>query len=159
MSGAHPNAQLITDFYAAFAKRDAEGMGRCYADDVEFSDPVFPSLHGDEARAMWRMLCERGKDLRVEASAIEADDTAGKAHWDARYTFSATGHAVLNRIDATFTFRGGKIARHVDKFDLYAWASQALGMKGKLLGWLPPVQSSIRKQGDAGLRAFLARGT
>jgi ketosteroid isomerase-like protein len=153
----HPNAKVITDFYAAFAKRDAEGMVACYAKHIHFTDPVFPSLRGEEAGAMWKMLCERGKDLRVEASAIEADDTSGKAHWDAHYTFSATGNHVLNRIDAAFTFEAGKIVRHVDTFDLYKWASQALGMKGKLLGWLPPVQNAIRKQGDAGLREYMKK--
>ena len=35
-------------------------MADCYHPDVHFSDPVFPSLKGDEARGMWRMLCERG---------------------------------------------------------------------------------------------------
>jgi hypothetical protein len=54
-------------------------MVACYAPDVEFSDPVFPRLRGEEARAMWRMPVERGQDLRV------------------------------------------------------------MGMKGRLLGWLPPV--------------------
>ena len=153
----HPNAQLITDFYAAFGRRDAEGMVACYAPDVVFSDPVFPNLRGDEARAMWRMLCERGQDLRVEASGIEADDRAGKAHWDAWYTFSATGQKVHNIIDARFEFANGKIARHTDTFDLRRWAGMALGMKGKLLGWLPPVQNAIRKQGDAGLRAWMKK--
>ncbi len=153
----HPNAQLITDFYAAFGRRDAEGMVACYAPDVVFSDPVFPNLRGDEARAMWRMLCERGQDLRIEASGIEADDRAGKAHWDAWYTFSATGQKVHNIIDARFEFANGKIARHTDTFDLRRWAGMALGMKGKLLGWLPPVQNAIRKQGDAGLRAWMKK--
>ncbi|APR80557.1 Ketosteroid isomerase-related protein [Minicystis rosea] len=153
----HPNAQLITDFYAAFARRDAEGMVACYAPDVIFSDPVFAHLRGDEARSMWRMLCERGKDLRVEASGIEADDREGKAHWEAWYTFSATGQKVHNIIDARFVFEGGKIARHTDTFDLRRWAGMALGLKGKLLGWLPPVQNAIRKQGDAGLRAWMKK--
>jgi ketosteroid isomerase-like protein len=153
----HPNAQLITDFYAAFARRDAEGMIACYAPDVLFSDPVFPDLRGDEARAMWRMLCGRGKDLRVEASGVEADDAAGKAHWEAWYTFSATGQKVHNVIDARFTFADGKIATHTDRFDLRRWAGMALGLKGKLLGWLPPVQSAIRKQADAGLRDYMKK--
>jgi hypothetical protein len=48
-------------------------------------------------------------------------------------------------IDATFTFRGGLIARHVDHFDLYAWARQALGIRGLLLGWAPPMQAAIRR--------------
>lgn len=106
---------------------------------------------------MWRMLTERASDLRIEASAIEADDTSGKAHWDAFYTFSQTGQKVHNRIDATFAFRNGKIARHTDRFDLRAWAAQALGLKGKLLGWLPPVQNAIRANADKGLRAYIAK--
>ena len=142
----HPNAQLITDFYAAFAKRDAEGMIACYAKDVAFSDAVFTSLRGEEVFSMWRMLAERAKDLRVEVSGIEGDDATGRAHWDAHYTFSATGNHVLNRIDARFTFEDGKIVRHVDTFDLWKWAGMALGLKGKLLGWLPPVQAGIRKK-------------
>ena len=61
------------------------------------------------------------------------------------------------RIDATFTFRDGKIARHTDRFDLRAWAAQALGLKGKLLGWLPSVQNAIRANADKGLRAYIAK--
>jgi ketosteroid isomerase-like protein len=153
----HPNAELITRFYEAFGRRDAEGMVACYAPDVVFSDPVFPSLRGEEAGAMWRMLCERGKDLRVEASGIDADDRAGRAHWEAHYTFSATGQRVHNVIDARFEFKDGKITRHTDSFNLTRWAGMALGLKGKLLGWAPPVQNAIRKQADAGLRAWMKK--
>lgn len=153
----HPNAQVIRDFYDAFGRRDAEAMVACYAEDVEFSDPVFPNLRGDEARGMWRMLTSRAKDLKIVASAIEADDTTGKAHWDADYPFSATGRFVQNRIDARFTFRGGKIVRHVDSFDLWKWSGMALGLPGKLLGWTPMLQGKIRKNADAGLRAFLKK--
>jgi ketosteroid isomerase-like protein len=153
----HPNAQTLETFYLSFGRRDAEGMVALYTPDVEFSDAVFTSLKGIEVFSMWRMLTERAKDLRVEASGITADDATGRAHWDAYYTFSATGRQVHNRIDASFTFRDGKIARHTDRFDLHAWAGMALGLKGKLLGWLPPVQASIRKTADAGLRAYMAK--
>jgi hypothetical protein len=64
---------------------------------------------------------------------------------------------VHNVIDARFTFRDGKIIRHVDTFDLYRWAGMALGFKGKLLGWLPPVQNGIRKKAAEGLDAYLAK--
>lgn len=151
----HPNAKTIQDFYAAFARGDAEGMIACYDRDVTFSDPVFQSLKGEEAFAMWRMLTGRAKDLTLEVSGIDADDKTGKAHWDATYTFSQTGNKVLNRIDARFTFRDGKIITHQDTFDLWRWAGMALGLKGKLLGWAPPVQAAIRKNADAGLRAFM----
>ncbi len=106
---------------------------------------------------MWRMLAARALDLRIEASAIKADDASGSAHWDAYYTFTQTGRKVHNRVDATFTFVDGKITRHVDRFDLHAWAGMALGVPGKLLGWTPFMQNKIRGNADAGLRAFLAK--
>ena len=62
-----------------------------------------------------------------------------------------------NRIDAAFTFRDGRIVRHQDRFDLYRWARQALGPKGVLLGWLPPVQDAIRRQAAATLAAWQAK--
>jgi ketosteroid isomerase-like protein len=150
----HPNAELIQRFYAAFAQRDSAAMNACYAPDVEFHDPVFQTLRGDDARRMWSMLCARAKDLKIVVSGIEADDRLGRARWVATYTFAATGHHVENRIDASFGFKDGKIAKHQDRFDLYRWARQALGLKGLLLGWLPPVQAAVRKQAAQGLRAF-----
>jgi ketosteroid isomerase-like protein len=153
----HPHAQLIETFYAAFAKRDAEAMVACYHPDIHFSDPVFQDLRGAHAGNMWRMLCERATTLVVEHSGVSADDKAGKAHWEARYDFTATGRKVHNVIDARFEFRDGKIVRHADTFDLWKWAGMALGAKGKLLGWAPPVQNAIRKQGMKGLEVFEAK--
>jgi len=155
---SHPNAALIARFYAALDRHDAEAMVACYAPDATFSDPVFPRLDAGGVAAMWRMLCARGKDLRVVAADIDADATAGRAHWDATYTYSATGRKVVNRIDAEFTFRDGRIVRHADRFDLYRWMRQALGAKGVLLGWLPPVQGAVRTQAAKALAAWRAKG-
>ncbi len=152
-------AQTVRTFYEAFQRRDAAAMGRCYAADVVFSDPVFTHLVGDQARGMWTMLCGRGKDLRVEFKDVAADAASGSAHWEAWYTFSATGRAVHNVIEARFRFRDGLIAEHVDSFSLARWAAQALGFKGVLLGWAPPVQNAIRKQAAKGLEQFMARRT
>jgi ketosteroid isomerase-like protein len=153
----HPNERLLRDFYAAFVRRDPDAMAAAYAANATFYDPVFQDLSGAQIGAMWRMLAGRAADLRIEASAITASDTAGAAHWEAWYTFSATGRPVHNVIDAAFTFSGGKIARHVDRFDLYAWSRQALGAKGVLLGWTPMVQGAIRKQAAAGLAAYIKK--
>lgn len=153
----HPNAELLERFYTAFQKRDAEAMVACYHPDVDFSDPVFPALHGDRARAMWQMLCERGKDLTLEFSGISADDTTGRAHWEARYSFGATGNKVHNVIDAEFTFVDGLIRTHQDTFDLWRWAGQALGLPGKLLGWTPIIQNKVRGQADKGLSIFISK--
>ena len=35
------NSALITRFYQAFQRLDAEAMVACYSDDIVFSDPVF----------------------------------------------------------------------------------------------------------------------
>ncbi|HEY0782328.1 MAG TPA: nuclear transport factor 2 family protein [Thermoanaerobaculia bacterium] len=153
----HANAALIERFYRAFGARDADGVVACYHPDVQFSDPVFPDLRGDRARAMWRLLILRGKDLRVEARDFVADDATGSAHWDAWYTFSATGRPVHNSIDARFTFRDGLIHTHRDTFDLWRWAAQALGAKGSLLGWSGFVQGAIRKQAARALDDFVAK--
>lgn len=155
----HPHARLIHNFYTAFQNRDAAGMAACYHAEVIFSDPVFPHLEGARAIAMWRMFCARAEKsgLRIEFSDVQADDQSGRAHWDAHYTFSQTGRAVLNRIDATFTFRDGKIIRHTDAFDSWKWAGMALGLRGQLLGWTPFVQAAIRKSAARGLEAFIQK--
>jgi ketosteroid isomerase-like protein len=151
------NEALVNRFYEAFARQDGETMAACYTPDAHFHDPVFQDLHGDEVGAMWRMLCARATDLKIVHSAVTTDEDSGSAHWEADYTFS-TGRAVHNVIDATFTFEHGLIADHRDDFDLYAWARQALGPVGLLLGWSPPVQNKIRGQAREGLDEFMAGG-
>ena len=150
------SVELITRFYTAFQAKDAEGMAACYAPDIRFSDPVFPDLQGAHAGNMWRMLCSRGKDLEVTFSDVTCDGDTATAHWEAHYTFS-TGNKVHNKIDATFELRDGLIVKHTDVFDLSAWAGQALGLVGKLFGWLPPLQNKIRGQAADGLARWEAR--
>ena len=153
----HPNAQLIEKFYRAFQQLDAETMASCYHDQIQFSDPVFPELQGTEASDMWRMLASRAQGFSLTFSDISADDAHGQAKWVATYLFSQTGRTVVNHIHARFDFRDGKIIRHVDSFDLWRWASQALGLKGLLLGWTPLVRNTIRRQAAKGLAQFRAR--
>jgi len=153
---SHPNAELITRFYRAFQQLDAEGMAACYADDVRFSDPVFEDLRGGEAADMWRLLAARAQHFSLSFDQVQADDRQGRARWVASYLFSQTGNRVVNRIEARFVFRDGKIVEHRDQFDLWRWARQALGLKGLLLGWAPPVQNAIRRQAGKGLQQFRA---
>ncbi|MEM9193632.1 MAG: nuclear transport factor 2 family protein, partial [Myxococcota bacterium] len=96
-------------------------------------------------------------DLRVEYSGIEADDQGGKAHWEAWYTFGATGRKVHNIIDATFAFREGKISRHQDTFGFYRWSRQALGAPGILLGWTPVIRNKVQSTAAKQLHRFLER--
>ena len=149
------NAELIRKFYTSFKNRDARGMAACYHPAVNFSDEVFTDLEGVRATEMWRMLCERAKDLKIEFRDIEADESTGRAHWEAWYTFSATGRRVHNKIDARFEFRDGKIIRHRDNFDFWAWSSQALGPMGRLLGWSGFLRNRVRSQAARSLAAFM----
>jgi len=153
-SVASSNEELITRFYAALDARDGETMAASYAPDAHFSDPVFTDPSGSEPGAMWRMLCGRSNDLRVEADEVEADDDRGSAHWVARYTFS-TGRPVVNDIRATFLFRDGLIAAHTDVFDLN-WAKQAIGGPALIPVVGPALMKPVvRRQAAGQLRAFL----
>jgi ketosteroid isomerase-like protein len=151
------NEALIRDLYTAMASRDAAAMATCYAADARFSDPVFTDLKGPEIGAMWAMLCERAKSLKVTLIEAEAEEREGNARWEAIYPFSKTGRMVHNRIAARFVFRDGKIVEHRDDFPLWRWTRMALGAKGLLLGWLPPVQNAIRREAAKSLAQFMAR--
>jgi len=153
----HPHESLIREFYAAFARHDAEAMARCYHDEVFFSDPAFPALRGEEARDMWRMLLSRAPDLEVVLEEASADATGGSARWSATYTFSRTGRRVVNRISALFAFRDGRIVRHYDHFSFWRWSAQALGPTGRLLGWFAPLKWMVRRQAATQLERFRER--
>lgn len=153
----HANAELIERFYRAFQEKNGPAMVACYHADVQFSDPVFTDLRGPHAGAMWKMLTERGKDLKLEFSDVRADDRTGSAHWEAWYTFTGTGRKVHNVIDAQFEFRDGKIVRHTDRFDLHRWAGQALGLPGKLLGGTGYLQNKVRAQAAKSLAQYESR--
>lgn len=152
----HPNAELITRFYTTFQQKDWAAMTACYHPNVVFNDSVFTDLRGKRAGQMWQMLCERGKDLRLEFKDVSADDTTGKAHWDAYYSFSRTGRNVHNSIDASFRFQDGLIIEHRDHFNFWRWSSQALGLPGMLLGWTPFLQKQVQAQSMKTLDDYFA---
>ena len=153
---AHPNAELVRRFYEAFDRHDGDTRAACYAPGARFCDPVFGDLRGEEPGAMWRMLCARAHDLTVRLAEHQADDERGTAHWLADYTFS-TGRRVHNDIRASLRFEDGLITEHRDVFSLHAWARQALGPVGLVLGWTPLVRARVRREARAGLDEFLGR--
>jgi ketosteroid isomerase-like protein len=150
------NTNLITTFYDAFERRDYAGMNACYHPDIHFSDPVFTDLYGNEVRAMWHMLCQRGAGLDVTFGDVHAEDGTGSAHWEARYTLTNDGPQIHNVVEASFEFRDHLIVRHIDDFDLWAWTRMALGYTGTLLGWSPPIQNKVRSTARASLDKFMA---
>lgn len=152
------NDEIIKSFYTAFANGDAETMISYYHKDIIFHDPAFGELKGDEVRNMWRMLIERSKgDLKISYSAVDIYDHSGSANWKAEYTFGPTGRKVVNRVSANFKFEGDKIIRHVDDFDMWKWAQQALGLKGYLLGWSSFLQKKVQQQTRKLLKSYIRK--
>jgi hypothetical protein len=58
---------------------------------------------------------------------------------------------------ARFAFRDGRIVEHRDRFGLWLWLRQALGVRGALLGWSPLVHRLIRAQARKGLDTYRNR--
>jgi ketosteroid isomerase-like protein len=150
--------ETIRAFYEAFRMLKAEEMVSYYHPDVVFEDPAFGQLKGERAKNMWRMLCEsqKGKNFEVTYSNIRMVDGEGHAVWHAKYVFSRTNRPVHNRIKSRIIFKDGLIIKHTDHFNLHRWARQALGLKGKLLGWTMTFKSGLQKQTNKLLDKYIA---
>jgi ketosteroid isomerase-like protein len=148
--------ELLQRFYAAFASGDPDGMAASYSPVAHFSDPVFPALDGADIGGMWRMLLGRASDLSVEIEELTADDRHGSATWTARYRLAGSGRQVNNRVRSRFDLGRGVILAQHDSFDFHAWSAQALGLRGRLLGWTPFLRSAVRRQAAEQLREFRA---
>jgi ketosteroid isomerase-like protein len=150
------NEKIIHKFYTAFQNRDYRTMGECYADNARFSDEAFINLDALQTKAMWKMLCIKGKDLQLTFKNVAANETCGSCEWIAKYTFSVTGKKVENHIKANFKFANGQIIAHNDSFDFYKWSSQAIGIIGVLFGWTPMLKKKIRATALKNLEDFIA---
>lgn len=150
------NQQVIERFYNAFQQLDYATMQDCYSDDIIFSDPVFGLLKGEEAKAMWEMLCKNARDFKLTYSDIELlDEEYATCKWTASYIFSKTGNKVENKIKAYMRFKDGKIIEHSDAFRLSTWLSQAMGWKGVLFGWTGFMKRAVQKNARKSLDAFM----
>lgn len=147
----NPNEQLIEEFFAGMAARDARTMSSCYHPDIVFSDPIFGTLIGQNAIDMWQMLLSSATDLDIQFSNIRADADSGSATWIANYRYGRRKRPVENHIHSEFTFRDGLIVRQTDAFDLALWNKQALGFTGKWFGRSALVRNSVRKNAASAL--------
>ena len=150
------NEALINKFYSAFQQKDYKTMNSCYSNDIVFYDPAFEILRGDEARAMWEMLCKNASNFSLTyGNIIKLDNEYYTCDWVAIYTFSKTGRTVINNVRANMRFANGEIIEHSDAFSLHKWASQALGFTGKLIGWNSFFQRKIKNQAKKNLLKFI----
>jgi len=128
--------RLIERFFTAFQKLDANEMNACYSNDIAFYDPMFELLRGDDAKAMWEMLCKNAKNFSLQFDSIKnLDDGYYTCNWTATYTFSKTGRKVVNMCKAHMKIENGFITEHSDGWSLHKWSTQAIGITGQFLGW------------------------
>lgn len=149
--------QLIERLYEGLRRGDGDAMAGCYAATARFEDPAFGVLTGEEVGGMWRMLTSRSDGIEVDLSDVHANESAGSALWVARYTFGPKQRPVVNRITTRFIFTNGLIANHVDTFSFHAWAKQALGPIGLLLGGTPLLRNRVKSDARRSLDRFLTR--
>ncbi len=152
-----PNEALIHQFYTAFQQKDVKTMQNSYDDQAIFNDAVFINLNAQQVRAMWQMLLSRSGDMKMTFGKVKEDGDKVTAYWEAHYTFTATGKKVINKIDAEFEIKEGKIIRHTDTFNFYKWARQAFGSGGLLLGWTNVFKEKVRQTAKKKLEEYMLK--
>lgn len=151
------NEEIIQAFYHAFQQKDGEKMAASYHKNAVFSDPAFGTLKGEKIGMMWKMLCSTDSELLITFSIDSSENDIVNASWEAKYTFSKTGRKVHNKINATFRIKEALIVEHHDVFNLHLWASQALGLKGLLLGRTPFFRKKLQKSTQKALQKYIAK--
>lgn len=152
------NSQIVTQFYTAFAKGNAQQMLQHYAEEVTFYDPAFGQLTHQQPHAMWKMLTSRfTNETTIEFTLLEEKDNTVIVAWTAHYQFGPTKQWVTNRVTSTLQLKNGKIFHHRDDFNLWKWSIQALGLPGFLLGWTPFMQKKIQQNTNSLLQKYIAK--
>ena len=138
------NIDLLHQFYGSFSKANAEGMISCYHENIVFKDPAFGELHGEKAKAMWSMLLSKNSSIKVDYEILEVSSNSASVEWQAKYVYGPNQRKVHNHVMGYFKFEDGKIIKHRDRFSLWDWSKQALGLTGKLLGWSGYLRNKIQ---------------
>ncbi len=153
MSDADATIQRL---YAALEAGDGDAMAACYVPGATFEDPAFGRLEGEQVGAMWRMLTSRSTGVAVELREHAAAGQTGSAHWIASYGFGPAQRPVVNDVRASFRFDAdGRIAEHLDRFDLGRWAAQAMGPVQGVLGHTPLLGLLVRRTTHKQLGQFM----
>ena len=150
------NEELIKKFYTALQQLNANAMNSCYSADIAFYDPMFELLRGDEVRAMWEMLCANAKDFSLVFDSItDLEDGYYTCNWKASYTFSRTRRKVINNGKAHMKIENGFITEHSDAWSLHKWSEQAIGLPGKLLGWMGMFRRNLKNNARRSLLNYM----
>jgi len=96
----------------------------------------------------------RTRSRAAEERVVHAND---REPCIAAYSFGPKRRPAVNDVRAAYRFSpDGLISEHVDRFDLAAWAAQAMGPAQALLGRTPLLGVVIRRTTRRQLDAFVA---
>ncbi|KAH8923203.1 hypothetical protein BT69DRAFT_1262631 [Atractiella rhizophila] len=160
MSQADEQQKTIEKYQSSHASLDWEGMSSCLSPTYTFSDPAFPDLDERMSKGMWCMFLENRETNKMVVKCGPATKT-GENTWEYDYSvdYVLNSRPILNHMHATLTLSPSTnlITKQVDHFDFYAWARQALGVSGYLLGWTEMVKGQVRTRAKGRLEGFLKK--
>lgn len=117
-------ADVVSQFYEAFARKDVEAMGKLYAPNVKFKDALFQFGDAASTTKMWRKLFSLDPNAKLQFKLDSVQGDVVKGHWVGDYTVS--GRPVHNETPTTLRVVDGKIVEHHDDWSWDRWAPQAL---------------------------------
>lgn len=147
---------LLARFFGALAARDAARLAGCYHPLATYSSPLFPDLRGALPALMWRLALDRAPDLRIDWDVAFADPRKAQVKWTARWRQGTTERRLA--VASTLSIWDGRIVRHVDEFRFPSFAAQALGVRGRLLGWNAAWRRRLQRRVRAGLEQAARAG-
>jgi heat-inducible transcriptional repressor len=147
----HDPDRLVARFFGALAARDAAGLARCYHPLVSYSSPLFPDLRGPLPAAMWRLGLARADRLQVRWDVVFADPRKAQVNWTARWADGSAQRRLT--VATTLAIWDGRVVRQVDEFRFPAFAAQALGLPGQLLGRVGPWRRSVQRRARAAVES------
>lgn len=150
-----PAYRRVHSFFQCLEGGDGAGAAAAYAADVQYWDPLLGSLSGPRALLRWPCFLKKAQGLDLFFCILSADEGVVQARYRLRYTDAGTGRRIDNDVHAEFTIRQDKIIRHRDSFSTWRFAAMQLGIRGRLLGFLPPLLHRLQREARADLEAFL----
>ncbi|KAG8804898.1 hypothetical protein FRC17_005845 [Serendipita sp. 399] len=158
---ANSGEQLVERYLAAYKAYDLAAMDACTDPEFTFSDPAFPSLNSKQAKGMFSMFVNNREKNKMELEYKDIkkglNDLTYTATYTVRYIFN--GRPVTNVIDTTLTIspQSNLLLSQVDTFPFHAWARQALGLPGLLLGWTGFLQSQVQNNAAQTLEKYMKK--
>ena len=100
-------------FCDAIERRDAEALGACYSEEVEYADALFIALQGSLVTARWAMVFRRVPGLAVSIQGARVDAGDAVVRWDMSFP-QPRGGAIRHFMRSELRIEGGRVVRHED---------------------------------------------